>query len=245
VPRGFSGAERERIRGRLYEQGERLFAARGVRRTTVDEIARAAGIAKGSFYRFAASKEEFFFDLLEHAEAGIRAEIEQALARAEGGREERVRVVLERAAGVMHERPLFRILTDPEELAYLARGVPAGRLAEHAQGDAAYFERVLGELTGGTASPGAGDGAGPNHGTGPNRRRGDATGDGAGANAGAGPNHGDGDPEGALTAEVAAGLIKVLVMLPSLEGFIGPEVFPAVRRRLSRYIADGLAKEPG
>jgi AcrR family transcriptional regulator len=239
VPRGFSGAERERIRGRLYEEGERLFAARGVRRTTVDEIARAAGIAKGSFYRFAASKEEFFFDLLEHAEAGIRAEIEQALARAGADREERIRVVLERAAGVMHERPLFRILTDPEELAYLARGVPAGRLAEHAQGDAAYFERVLGELTGGTASPGAGDGAGANHGDAPNRRRGDATRDGAGANPGAG------DPEGALTAEVAAGLIKVLVMLPSLEGFIGPEVFPAVRRRLSRYIADGLAKEPG
>lgn len=212
MPRRFTGAERERIRRRLYEQGERLFAARGVRRTTVDEIARAAGIAKGSFYRFAASKEEFFFDLLEHAEATIRGEIEQALEGAGAGREERIRVVLERAAVVMHERPLFRTLTDPEELAYIARSVPAGRLAEHAHGDAAYFERILGELTG-------------------------ATGDDGPANRGAG------DPEDALTAEVAAGIVKVLVMLPSLEGFIGADVFPAVRRRLVRYVAAGLAQE--
>jgi hypothetical protein len=44
-------------------------------------------------------------------------------------------------------------------------------------------------------------------------------------------------------ADVAAGIVKVLVMLPSLESFVGPEIFPAVRDRLSRYIADGLEKE--
>jgi AcrR family transcriptional regulator len=214
MPRGFTQTERERIRDRLFEEGERLFAARGVRRTTVDEIARAAGIAKGSFYRFARSKEEFFFDLLEHAEAEIRREIEEALARTDGGspgpeqtgteqmsaeRRARIRVVLDRAAGVMYERPLFRMLTDPEELAYLARAVPPERLARHAEGDTAYFKRVLGDLL--------------------------AIGDDSGR------------------ADVAAGIVKVLVMLPSLESFVGPEIFPAVRDRLSRYIADGLEKE--
>jgi AcrR family transcriptional regulator len=210
MPRGFTEAEEDRIRKRLYAEAERLAASRGIRRTTIAEIAEAGGIAKGSFYRFARSKEEFFFDLLERAEADIRAEIDEALQQAGPEPEERIRVVIEGATSVLRGRPFLRVLTDPEELAYLARALPPERLAEHSLGDVAYFEGIFGDLL---------DDAGS-----------DATG---AAEAGA----------GTLSAEVATGVIKVLALLPTLEGIIGPAVFPAVRDRLSRYVADGLARE--
>ena len=203
MPRGFTEAEQDRIRERLYAEAERLATARGIRRTTIAEIAEAGGIAKGSFYRFARSKEEFFFELLERAEEDIRAEIDEALRRAGPEPEERIRVVIEGATSVLSGRPFLRVLTDPEELAYLARAIPPERLAEHSLGDVAYFEGILGDLL-----------------------------DDAGSEA-----------TGTLSAEVATGVIKVLALLPTLEGIIGPAVFPAVRDRFSRYVADGLARE--
>ena len=216
MPRGFTEAEQDRIQERLYAEAERLAASRGIRRTTIAEIAEASGIAKGSFYRFARSKEEFFFDLLERAEEDIRAEIDEGLKQAGPEPEARIRVVIERATSVLSGRPFLRVLTDPEELAYLARALPPERLAQHALGDVAYFEGIFGDLLEHARSDAAGT----------------AEADAAGSNA-----------AGALSAEVATGVIKVLALLPTLEGIIGPAAFPAVRDRLSRYVADGLARE--
>ena len=48
----FSDSEKERIRQKLMREGERLFAAYGIKKVSIDEIVKAAGIAKGSFYTF-------------------------------------------------------------------------------------------------------------------------------------------------------------------------------------------------
>ncbi|RPJ03614.1 MAG: TetR/AcrR family transcriptional regulator, partial [Spirochaetaceae bacterium] len=61
MPKGFTEREKELIRKKLYTEGTRLFGQYGVQKTTVDEIAKAAGISKGSFYGFYDSKEELFF----------------------------------------------------------------------------------------------------------------------------------------------------------------------------------------
>jgi len=48
----------ERRRGDLLDAATALFAERGVEATSVAAIAAAAGVAKGSFYRYFASREE-------------------------------------------------------------------------------------------------------------------------------------------------------------------------------------------
>lgn len=62
MPR-FTELERERIRQKLMVEGERLFTSFGIKKVSVDEIVRAAGIAKGTFYAFYPSKEHLYMEI--------------------------------------------------------------------------------------------------------------------------------------------------------------------------------------
>lgn len=63
----FSDNERETIHKLLLVEGERLFSAYGLKKVTIDDLAKAVTISKGSFYAFYQSKEELYvkinFDL--------------------------------------------------------------------------------------------------------------------------------------------------------------------------------------
>lgn len=65
---------------RLLEAAKEAFAARGYDAVNVDEICRAARIAKGSFYRHYRSKELLFFAAAESAAADAVALFHRALA---------------------------------------------------------------------------------------------------------------------------------------------------------------------
>ena len=64
MPRAFTQSETAEIEEALRRAAENCLARYGVRKTTVDELARSAGISKGSFYRFHPSKEALFFHTL-------------------------------------------------------------------------------------------------------------------------------------------------------------------------------------
>ena len=54
------GAKRERTRARLIEAAAEVIAERGFHRTTLDEVARRAGMTKGAIYGNFESKENLF-----------------------------------------------------------------------------------------------------------------------------------------------------------------------------------------
>lgn len=58
----------ERDKGELYErmiaEGCRLVRERGIRRLRVEDVTRAVGIAKGTFYSFFPSKERFIYAMM-------------------------------------------------------------------------------------------------------------------------------------------------------------------------------------
>ncbi len=64
MPRRFSEDEEIRIRTALWESARAIMGMRGVRKTSIDELVHAAGIAKGSFYRFYPSKEALALEIL-------------------------------------------------------------------------------------------------------------------------------------------------------------------------------------
>ncbi len=61
----FSDFETEQIRKALLKETRRCATTLGMRKTSVDQLTRAVGISKGSFYKFYDSKELLFFTVLE------------------------------------------------------------------------------------------------------------------------------------------------------------------------------------
>lgn len=57
--------DKEARRNRILEAAAVVFAKHGYQQTTIDQIAEAAGVAKGSFYLVFDSKEDLFYGLFE------------------------------------------------------------------------------------------------------------------------------------------------------------------------------------
>ena len=64
MPRGFTDYEKEVITRKLRDAARSYLTQYGIRKTTVEELAGKADIAKGSFYQFYESKEQLFLDVI-------------------------------------------------------------------------------------------------------------------------------------------------------------------------------------
>src|SRR5215831_11563191 len=86
-------AARDERRQQLIEAAKDVFAQKGYHATTVDDITRAAGVAKGTFYLYFTEKREIyyevvraFFQLVKDVGGSVSREVhtpEEFLARAE------------------------------------------------------------------------------------------------------------------------------------------------------------------
>jgi AcrR family transcriptional regulator len=144
MPRAFTETERSAIRERLLAAGQDLFARRGIRATTVDQLARAAGISKGAYYVFYPSKEALFFAIVEDVETRMQARLEEQVVAAP---ENALRLLVRASLRARLENPLFdvaiseeavavmRTMSPDEQAAFLRRDIDmtesiAGLLAE-------------------------------------------------------------------------------------------------------------------
>lgn len=97
-------------RERLLDAAARVFAERGYRAASVEDVAIEAGVTKGAFYWNFKSKEEVLFALLdERVDQPVQALIEHA--RATAGDEAITRFVSETMAGVMDQQRQMLLLT--------------------------------------------------------------------------------------------------------------------------------------
>ena len=67
MPNAFTEEESKRIRQELILAGIRLSKELGVQRMSVEKLTAAVGIAKGSFYLFFGSKEDFILEVAAYA----------------------------------------------------------------------------------------------------------------------------------------------------------------------------------
>ncbi len=105
-------------RDRILKQAAAAFARFGFRKTTMSEIARAAGVAKGSLYHAAESKEELFYKVLEREVDGW---VDEARARIDPDvpADRTLRAMSEAGFGSLEKRPLIRSLLVGEASAEL------------------------------------------------------------------------------------------------------------------------------
>lgn len=121
MPRAFTDSERYAIRARLEDAGRELFARRGIRATTVEQLARAAGISKGAFYLFYPSKEALFFALMEEIETALQGRLEAQVAEAP---HDALRMLLRTSLTARDENPLLDLATSEEAIVVMRTMTP-------------------------------------------------------------------------------------------------------------------------
>lgn len=123
MPAGFSASERERITESLLASGRRLFAAQGLRKTSLEELVRPAGIAKSSFYAFFDSKEALYLDLMLRQAPEVTRPLPKILA-GPGTVRQRLQAALVAGVRIASGNPLYlRLIQDPADAAALTRRV--------------------------------------------------------------------------------------------------------------------------
>ncbi len=64
MPRSLTENEKELQRQNFLNHGKNLIFRYGLSRVSVDDIVKEAGMAKGSFYNYFSSKDDFFYQLI-------------------------------------------------------------------------------------------------------------------------------------------------------------------------------------
>ncbi|MGH7637405.1 MAG: TetR/AcrR family transcriptional regulator, partial [Gemmatimonadaceae bacterium] len=82
------------------------FTRHGLRGTSVGDLARAAGIAKGSFYLFFESKELLFFAVLLEAESEVRETLVRRIDRSFASATQFIEHVLQVQMDLLQSHPL-------------------------------------------------------------------------------------------------------------------------------------------
>jgi AcrR family transcriptional regulator len=142
MPKAFTEREKEVIQGLLLEQGYRLFSTFGLRKTSVAELASAAGISKGAFYIFYDSKEALFMDVVEVAEEHFRHQVLAEIDKPGPSPRARLLAVLKEAFTTFTTIPILQFLTSSDyDLLY--RRVSAETLEEHLASDRVFIEELV------------------------------------------------------------------------------------------------------
>lgn len=145
MPKAFTEDESARIRARLLELGREHLAITGFRKTSIDVLTRGAGISKGAFYAFFASKEALWLELLSNAEASLRGELDRIVDDGDDPTTT-LRAFFRALFDAVTEHPMLRALADPEDMAWLLRALPPGALEAARRDDDVYFTSVLRRL---------------------------------------------------------------------------------------------------
>lgn len=138
----FSDSEKELIRIKLNDIAQECLSKYGVRKTTVDQIVRMAGIAKGSFYNFYPRKEILFFTVLEEYQKSIIDELTNKL-------KEENNIGVDKFTELIYElyqdvrKSFIMNIIHNQEFEYLMRKLPKELIINHHSLDDILTKRIF------------------------------------------------------------------------------------------------------
>jgi AcrR family transcriptional regulator len=124
MPRGFHPEEREHIRQKILKVGTDFFRKFGIRKTSIEEITKACGIAKGTFYLFFPSKERLFLEIFTAESRQMHESLYQKLLSSTALPKEKLKTFLRDQYHAIDNSPSFNIIFNKEEVEYLIRKCP-------------------------------------------------------------------------------------------------------------------------
>jgi len=139
MPKSFTEKESEQIRKTLMIKGQELFSTAGLRKTTVDDLVKSAGIAKGSFYKFFPSKEILYLEILEEIETNIRSNMATANLDGKELTKEGIKAFLSNIITSIDKNPIILKMFDEKALELIMRKIPQDRIEKHMRKDSKWF----------------------------------------------------------------------------------------------------------
>ncbi len=141
----FSNNEKEMIREKLNEVAQVCLLRYGVKKTTVEQIVRMAGISKGSFYNFYPSKEILFFTVLEEYQKSITKNLSYKLSKESNiGIDRFTELIYELFQNVRHS--FIMNIIQNEEFEYLIRKIPKELIINHHSLDDLLAKKVFSHI---------------------------------------------------------------------------------------------------
>lgn len=141
--RKFEDREKELILNKLLDHGKRLFSVHGLKKTSVADLTKAAGISQGAFYLFYPSKEELYFDILEQEEELIRTQMIEMYFTSETITRASFKQFLRHSFAIIEENPLIQQLHNEDLMELLFRKLPPEKIEQHFAEDSDFLAPII------------------------------------------------------------------------------------------------------
>lgn len=146
MPKVYTDEEKKKIIEKLKKEANILMQEKGVKKTTVDELVKRAGIPKGTFYLFYPSKEMLLFDVSQDFHAQVDSYItdgvykiikDKNLSMSEPDFSDSVEELTDVILGAMEitYHSCLKILLIPESMNLILSKIPDDVLEKHRKDD--------------------------------------------------------------------------------------------------------------
>ncbi|MDO3677799.1 TetR/AcrR family transcriptional regulator [Paenibacillus ehimensis] len=138
----FRKEEKEAIRECLLSKGKELFIQYGLKKTSLDDIVAACGIAKGSFYSFFATKEELYFEIAKREES-FKDKLLADMLSSELPPKVLLHELFRTSFETIDANPFLQRVFRQDEWEQLVRKLPQETLQQHAEEDTRAAQRLF------------------------------------------------------------------------------------------------------
>jgi AcrR family transcriptional regulator len=135
MPKTFTEKEKKIIRKTLIGKGRELFSNYGLKKTSITELTNAAGIAQGTFYNFFDSKEELYFEILEHEESESAKFLENILQTSHSAKET-IQKIIKCTFDLFERNQFIRRIFNTQDYELMLRKLTNKKLENHQKKDA-------------------------------------------------------------------------------------------------------------
>ena len=139
MPRALTEQEKCRICQKLLEKGKDVVFSHGIRKVSVDDIAKAAGIAKGSFYQHFQSKEKYLYELIMDVHRQVFSRAEQMLS----GKDDPQAAARDLIVSIFHMPEIIFFTRHYHEISEFMESMSEQEIQSANQMEADMFKRLL------------------------------------------------------------------------------------------------------
>jgi len=125
------------------ESGKEAFGKWGIKKTSVEELTRMAGISKGAFYKFFQSKEDLYFNIIRNFENKVHSSILSLLSEPSEDDQLLFMKVLKQIFQQIDQEPFIQNLLAKEEMNYLWQRFSEEQLTESMEADLDFSSQLV------------------------------------------------------------------------------------------------------